>query len=168
MIKLKLDEMLEKRGMSAYGLHKASGKKLHQSVISKIKNNDSKALQLDTLDLICEILQCQPADLIIYESENTTQNVPRATQTAKHTQNTKHTQSVNTTQIASNNEKLIDGLPPIDDSDRWLTTKQIAEYTNRKPRTVSDFYKQGLLRKKTTKGSFVKLSDLTEFLKNQR
>ncbi len=86
MIKLKLDEMLKTRGLTAYGLHvksKGKGKKakarLHQSVISKIKNNDSKALRLDILDVLCELLDCQPADLIVYES--TTQDVP-TTQTA--------------------------------------------------------------------------------------
>jgi putative transcriptional regulator len=101
MIRLKLNEMLENRGMSAYALHIKSDKELHQSVISKIKNNDSKALQLDTLDMLCKLLDCQPADLMIYESTtqsaSTTQNVARATQSAKHTQ------SVNTTQSASDN-----------------------------------------------------------------
>ncbi len=108
--------MLENRGMSAYALHIKSletdkkGKKkyrLHQSVISKIKNNKSKALQLDILGVICELLDCQPADLIVYES--TTQNVARATQSASITQNVNAiqnasaTQSDNTTQNASDN-----------------------------------------------------------------
>ncbi len=93
--------MLENRGMSAYALHIKSDKKLHQSVISKIKNNDSKALQLDTLGMLCKLLDCQPADLIVYESGDTTQNVARPTQSAKHTQN------VNTTQSASDNENLL-------------------------------------------------------------
>ncbi len=116
--------MLENRGMSAYALHTKSlvtdekgvpilddkGKKkyrLHQSVISKIKNNKSKALQLDILGVICELLDCQPADLIVYESttqsESTTQNVARATQSASITQNASATQSDNTTQNASDN-----------------------------------------------------------------
>jgi putative transcriptional regulator len=91
MIRLKLNEMLELRGLTAYGLHVKSKKKLHQSVISKIKHNDSKALQLETLDLLCDLLDCQPADLIVYESTTqtalTTQDVERATQSTKHTQN---------------------------------------------------------------------------------
>ncbi len=120
MIKLKLDEMLKTRGLTAYGLHVKSektdkkgkpildkkGKKtysLHQSVISKIKNNKSKALQLDILDVLCELLDCQPADLIVYESTtqiaSTTQIVERAT-----TQTAKHTQNAHTTQTASDNE----------------------------------------------------------------
>jgi putative transcriptional regulator len=100
MIKLKLNEMLETRGMSAYALHVKSKKRLHQSVISKIKNNDSKALQLGTLDMLCKLLDCQPADLIVYESgdttqsESTTQNVERATQSA-------NTESCNVIQASS-------------------------------------------------------------------
>ncbi len=79
MIRLKLNEMLETRGLTAYGLHvksKGKGKKakarLHQSVISKIRHNKSKALQLDILDVLCELLNCQPADLIVYESTTQT------------------------------------------------------------------------------------------------
>ena len=67
MIKLKLDEMLNKRNLTAYALHKQSG--LHQSVIGKIKNNQSKALQLAVLDTLCAALQCSPSDLIEYVPE---------------------------------------------------------------------------------------------------
>jgi DNA-binding Xre family transcriptional regulator len=93
MIRLKLNEVLEKRGLTAYALHvksKKDGKfRLHQSVISKIRHNKSKALQIEILDLLCELLECQPADLIVYES---------ATQSVKHTQNATTTQSETTTQ----------------------------------------------------------------------
>jgi DNA-binding Xre family transcriptional regulator len=101
MIRLKLNEVLEKRGLTAYALHvksKKDGKfRLHQSVISKIRHNKSKALQIEILDLLCELLECQPADLIVYESAtqpvSTTQNVKRATQNVKHTQTAIATQS---------------------------------------------------------------------------
>jgi DNA-binding Xre family transcriptional regulator len=89
MIRLKLNEMLDKRGLTAYALHiksKKDGKfRLHQSVISKIRHNKSKALQIEILDLLCELLECQPADLMVYES---------ATQSVKHTQNATTTQNV--------------------------------------------------------------------------
>jgi DNA-binding Xre family transcriptional regulator len=106
MIRLKLNEVLEKRGLTAYALHvksKKDGKfRLHQSVISKIKHNKSKALQIEILDLLCELLECQPSDLIVYESAtqtvSTTQNVKRTTQSVKHTQTAIATQSETTTQ----------------------------------------------------------------------
>jgi DNA-binding Xre family transcriptional regulator len=102
MILLKLNEMLEKRGLTAYALHVKSRKdgkfRLHQSVISKIRHNKSRALQLDILDLLCELLDCQPSDLIVYESATqiafTTQNVERATQNVEHTQSVNATQNV--------------------------------------------------------------------------
>jgi DNA-binding Xre family transcriptional regulator len=168
MIKFTLKELLEKKGLTAYALHKASfgkvivkGKetekfRLHQSVISKIKNNESKALNLDTLDMICEFLDCLPQDLITYEK------------VARATQNTKHTQNENTTQSASDNGKPIKGLYELTDKDdMWLSTKKIAEYTNREERTVRDFYKNGLKFEPTNKGNFAKFSDLTVFLKNR-
>ncbi len=98
MIRLKLNEMLEKRGLTAYALHvksKKDGKfRLHQSVISKIKHNKSKALQIEILDLLCELLECQPADLIIYEGGTTTRIVERPTQNVEHTQSANATQNV--------------------------------------------------------------------------
>ncbi len=141
MIRLKLNEMLENRGMSAYALHIKSDKKLHQSVISKIKNNDSKALQLDTLDMLCKLLDCQPADLIVYES--TTQNVERATQSTKHIQN------VNTTQSVSDNEKL-------------LSTLEVAERLGVSRKSVNDYIIDGKLPavKGKQNHNFVRLADV--------
>jgi DNA-binding Xre family transcriptional regulator/predicted DNA-binding transcriptional regulator AlpA len=159
MIKLKLNEMLETRGLTAYGLHvksKGKGKKakarLHQSVISKIKNNKSKALQLDILSVLCELLDCQPADLMIYEpttrNASTTQNVARATQSAKHTQN------ANTTQFVSDNERL-------------LTTADIAERLGLSKKSVTDYINKGILPTIQPKGArtphFVKESDYPAF-----
>ncbi len=148
--------MLENRGMTAYGLHVKSlvtdekgvpilNKKdkkmyrLHQSVISKIKNNKSKALQLDILDVLCELLECQPADLMIYESTtqsaSTTQDVERATQSTKHTQSASTTQSDNTTQsgfytdiyFVNNTGKTISQLL---DEEKKSNTKENKPITN--------------------------------------
>ncbi len=99
--------MLTKRNMSAYALHINSGKRLHQSVISKIKNDDSKALQRETLDLLCELLQCQPGDLMTYENGSATQSVNATTQFVNDSTTQiveRATQSVNATQSASDND----------------------------------------------------------------
>jgi putative transcriptional regulator len=150
MIKLKLGEMLEKRSMTAYALHIKSG--LHQSVISKIKNNKSKALQLDVLDTLCKALECQPGELIAYENENATQDVN--TQSVNDTQSVKvsgDTQSVNATQFASDNEKL-------------YSTAEIAVELGINERTVRDNYNNGKLPfvKRGTK-NLVKESDFIAF-----
>ncbi len=121
MIRLKLNEMLEKRGLTAYALHVKSRKdgkfRLHQSVISKIKHNKSKALQIDILDLLCELLECQPSDLIVYEGGTTTRIVERATQ------NVEHTQSVNTTQNVISFNDAVSRLGKADSSVRRYLSK---------------------------------------------
>jgi putative transcriptional regulator len=161
MIKLKLDEMLEKRGMSAYALHKQSG--LHQSVISKIKNNKSKALQLDVLDTLCAALNCQPADLIVYESEITTQ-------TASATQNESNTQNTSTTQIVERATQNANTTQNASDNAEWLSTNAVAERLKISRKSVNDYILDGKLP--ATKGkdipnhkgngthNFIKLDDV--------
>ncbi len=63
MIELQLDKLLNDRGITAYALAKQTG--LHQSVISKLKHNESRALRLDVLDRVCEALNCEPGELIV-------------------------------------------------------------------------------------------------------
>ncbi len=157
--------MLEKRGLTAYGLHvksKGKGKKakarLHQSVISKIRHNKSKALQLDILDVLCELLDCQPADLMIYESTtrnaSTTQNVARATQSAKHTQNANTTQDAPATQSASDNE-----------NEFTMTTADAGKMLDLSARQVRTYAERGELRGKQGKQSrwFFRRVDVLEF-----
>lgn len=64
MIEIKLEQLLEKRGLTAYALSKQTG--LHQSVLSKLKSNSTKALRIDVLDKICEALECQPGELLSF------------------------------------------------------------------------------------------------------
>lgn len=37
--------------------------------ISILKNGKARAIRFDTLDKICEVLDCQPGDIIEYEKE---------------------------------------------------------------------------------------------------
>lgn len=37
--------------------------------LSILKNNKAKAVRFSTLEAICEALDCQPGDLLIYEPE---------------------------------------------------------------------------------------------------
>jgi putative transcriptional regulator len=186
MIKLKLDEMLTKRNMSAYALHINSGKRLHQSVISKIKNNDSKALQIETLDLLCELLECQPGELIAYENESATQDVN--TQSVNATQNVERaTQSVNATQSAKKQKPFVnpellrmvkDGvfnnsiLEIVNSSsdNELLSTVQVAERLNVSRKSVNDYIIQGKLRavKGKQNHNFVSEADLNEYIKKSQ
>ncbi|MGY3776493.1 helix-turn-helix domain-containing protein [Helcococcus sueciensis] len=64
MIVVNLDVMLAKRKMSVTELSERVGITL--SNISILKNNRAKAIRLDTLNSICEALECQPGDIIEY------------------------------------------------------------------------------------------------------
>lgn len=67
MIIVNLDVMLAKRKMSVTELSERVGITL--SNISILKNNKAKAIRLDTLNAICEALDCQPGDILVYEKD---------------------------------------------------------------------------------------------------
>jgi len=63
MLKYKVNimEELKKAGYSSYRLRKE--KFLGEATWQKIREGSTK-LNMDSLDVICEILQCQPGDLV--------------------------------------------------------------------------------------------------------
>lgn len=67
MIEIRLEQLLNERGMTAYALAKQAG--LHQSVIGKFRHNRAKAVRLDVLERICDALECEPGDLLIKKAE---------------------------------------------------------------------------------------------------
>ena len=63
-----LDVMLAKRKMSMNELSDKVGITLAN--LSILKNNKGKAIRFSTLDVICEVLECQPGDLFEYVKED--------------------------------------------------------------------------------------------------
>jgi len=63
-----LDVMLAKRKMSMNELSERVGITLAN--LSILKNNKGKAIRFSTLDVICEVLECQPGDLFEYSKED--------------------------------------------------------------------------------------------------
>ena len=63
-----IDVMLAKRKMSVTELSNRVG--LTMSNISILKNGKAKAFRISTLDKICEVLECQPADLLEYRPDD--------------------------------------------------------------------------------------------------
>lgn len=57
-----LDVMLAKRKMSVTELSERIG--ITMSNISILKNGKAKAIRFSTLDKICEVLDCQPGDIL--------------------------------------------------------------------------------------------------------
>lgn len=72
MIVINVDVMLAKRKMSVTELSNRVG--ITMANISILKNGKAKAIKLETLNKICEVLECQPGDILEYvpgEEENT-------------------------------------------------------------------------------------------------
>ena len=62
-----LDVMLAKRKMSMNELSEKVGITLAN--LSILKNNKGKAVRFSTLESLCEVLECQPGDLLEYIEE---------------------------------------------------------------------------------------------------
>ena len=66
MIVVNLDVMLAKRKMSSLELANRVG--ITQANLSILKTGKAKAIRFSTLDAICKELDCQPADILEYQS----------------------------------------------------------------------------------------------------
>ncbi len=66
-IKINIDLLIAKRGISVTDLAEQVG--ITMANISILKNNKAKAVRFSTLEKLCEVLDCQPGDIISYEKE---------------------------------------------------------------------------------------------------
>ena len=64
MIVINVDVMLAKRKMSVTELSNRVG--ITMANISILKNGKAKAIKIETLNKICEVLMCQPGDILEY------------------------------------------------------------------------------------------------------
>ena len=62
-----LDVVLAKKKMSVTELSESLG--LTMANISILKNGKARAIRFSTLNSICEVLECQPADILEYSPE---------------------------------------------------------------------------------------------------
>jgi putative transcriptional regulator len=67
MIITNVDVMLAKRKMRSKALAEAIG--ITEQNLSILKNGKAKAVRMSTLDAICKALECQPGDILEYQSE---------------------------------------------------------------------------------------------------
>jgi putative transcriptional regulator len=63
-IQINIDVMLAKRKMSVTELSERVGITLAN--ISMLKNGKVRAIRLETLNKVCEALECQPGDILEY------------------------------------------------------------------------------------------------------
>lgn len=66
-ILVNLDVVMARRKMSAGELAERVG--ITPANLSVLKNNKAKAVRFSTLEALCEVLQCQPADILEYLPE---------------------------------------------------------------------------------------------------
>jgi len=62
---INLDVVLAKRKMSLTELSQKVG--ITISNLSILKNGKAKAIRFSTLESICDVLECQPGDILMYE-----------------------------------------------------------------------------------------------------
>ena len=73
-IKVNLDVVLAQRKMSLTSLSYKVG--LTLSNLSNLKSGKAKAIRFSTLSAICKALDCQPADILEYQSEQPLEKEP--------------------------------------------------------------------------------------------
>lgn len=67
-IVLRLDRVMADRKISLNELAERVG--ISNVNLSKLKNNKVTAIRFSTLSAICEVLECQPGDILEYKKES--------------------------------------------------------------------------------------------------
>ena len=67
MIEINLDVMMVRRKISLKELSERVG--ITEANLSILKNNKAKAIRFSTLEALCEVLECQPGDLMTYKPD---------------------------------------------------------------------------------------------------
>ena len=65
MARLRIDELLKKRGITAYRL--AVDANITHSTIAKLRHGKAREIRLDVIDRLCEVLDCDAGELIQVE-----------------------------------------------------------------------------------------------------
>lgn len=75
MIEIHLDELLENRGRSFYWLAKETG--ISHTTLWRLKKGKALGINFETLEKMCDMLKCQPGDVLSYTNTKTTSKRPR-------------------------------------------------------------------------------------------
>ena len=67
MIVINLDIMMAKRKISSGELAERVG--ITQANLSILKTNKARAIRFSTLEKLCEVLECQPGDILEFRSD---------------------------------------------------------------------------------------------------
>ncbi|WP_404290284.1 helix-turn-helix domain-containing protein [Glutamicibacter arilaitensis] len=67
-IRVDIDVMLARRKMAVGELAERIG--ITPANLAVLKNGRAKAVRFSTLEALCQVLDCQPGDLLIFEPDN--------------------------------------------------------------------------------------------------
>ncbi|WP_026393992.1 helix-turn-helix domain-containing protein [Acetobacterium malicum] len=67
-IKISIDVLLAQRKMSVTELSQKVG--ITMANLSILKNEKARAIRFSTLEKLCEVLDCQPGDILVYEKDD--------------------------------------------------------------------------------------------------
>ena len=67
MVRFNIEALLEKKGKTRCWLAKQTGMS-HQN-ITKMAHNQAKGIRLETLEALCQVLDCTPNDLFVIDWE---------------------------------------------------------------------------------------------------
>lgn len=63
MIKLNINKLLDEKGKTRYWLWKQMGTSYGN--FAKMANNETKMIRLETIETLCQILECTPNELFV-------------------------------------------------------------------------------------------------------
>jgi putative transcriptional regulator len=64
MIEIRVDELLKTRGRSFYWLAKQTG--ISHTTLWRLKKAKALGINFDTLEKLCDVLECQPGDVLVH------------------------------------------------------------------------------------------------------
>jgi putative transcriptional regulator len=70
MIEIRVDQLLEERGRTFYWLAKETG--ISHSTLWRLKKGKALGINFATLERICQMLSCQPGDMLRLANEKKT------------------------------------------------------------------------------------------------
>ncbi len=67
MVKLNVLELLQKKGRTKYWLYKQLG--MSYQNFNRMVNNQTRSIQLERIETLCQLLDCTPNDLFVIDWE---------------------------------------------------------------------------------------------------
>lgn len=75
MIEIRIDELLETHGRSFYWLAKETG--ISHTTLWRLKKGRALGINFETLEKMCEVLKCQPGDVLSHTNRKKISTGPR-------------------------------------------------------------------------------------------